>query len=652
MLPIFPFGNLGEMFPYTNIHNMNDDWLITIVKKLSDQFPTFETDLAKKLNKPEQEGADGDILVNRGEGITEWLSFETYSTPTIIQAVYDWLNEHPEATTTVQDNSISLAKLTESLRNIIKNLNSRPAKMGVAETLTYNKSRIMDTLASGDYSLQGCEYNSNRDRYVFCFSTETLTPIIIETDNEFNYIRHKTVPSGGHMNDITYNPNTDKYYIATSDSTIQVVCVDGTSLDTLSAIALPAVAGVVTRISYDSISDTYFIYNSEGNINTNVYQLTNDFTQKTLMMTNVWNRCVQNMFTDSYTIYGQGSTMFNGRFVLLFWFGFEHNLGISRMVFLNSDNTNIDFFFDFENLHIFDESETIMRVGNNLYIPSYYSNKINISRVATNGVTAEELNTLFRTPLAKYTYSSENPTMLEDFALYPDENSIYKCWMTFQTNPAGISGEQGVFTGLTYGNNNGMQMLIEPSHFYYRKKINNEFYGWHDILLNPRETTTNILTEALAPFTAGVQYLRYTGTDYSWLPFNDSNFRYAEFKIEYCYSSRIVTAIDVTNNLRIRNEYVNNVWTGWFVEGIATHTSNILDIARTVKKGRYSIRYTGQDASWLPNQDTGFIYGIFEITNFTDSIIKVVAYNYNGTKTAVNMYINNQWNGWKMYTGV
>ena len=65
---------------------------------------------------PGNNGTNGQLLKTNGDGTTEWV---TQGTPTDAQvgtAVSSWLDAHPEATTTVQDGSISRQKLNNDLK--------------------------------------------------------------------------------------------------------------------------------------------------------------------------------------------------------------------------------------------------------------------------------------------------------------------------------------------------------------------------------------------------------------------------------------------------------------------------------------------------------------------------------------------------------
>lgn len=117
--PMFPNG-----VPYTNFHDLNTDWLIRTVKAIELQFPGFIDDLNKKLNKPviNPDGTLNDILLSNGDGSTRWEPLSDTIIPEIQAAVDAWLEAHPEATTTVQDGTITPAKLNTELYNLYKQL--------------------------------------------------------------------------------------------------------------------------------------------------------------------------------------------------------------------------------------------------------------------------------------------------------------------------------------------------------------------------------------------------------------------------------------------------------------------------------------------------------------------------------------------------
>ncbi len=67
--------------------------------------------VAKPLTSPN--GTSGQLLRTLGNGQTEWTDFATPTTEQVGEAVENWLDDHPEATTTVQDWSLTANKLVK-----------------------------------------------------------------------------------------------------------------------------------------------------------------------------------------------------------------------------------------------------------------------------------------------------------------------------------------------------------------------------------------------------------------------------------------------------------------------------------------------------------------------------------------------------------
>lgn len=65
--------------------------------------------------KPAVDGTAGQLLRTNGDGTTQWVSQGLPTDQQTADAVSDWLDDHPEATTTVQDGSITEAKLNSAL---------------------------------------------------------------------------------------------------------------------------------------------------------------------------------------------------------------------------------------------------------------------------------------------------------------------------------------------------------------------------------------------------------------------------------------------------------------------------------------------------------------------------------------------------------
>ena len=74
---------------------------------------------------------------------------------------------------------------------------------------------------------------------------------------------------------------------------------------------------------------------------------------------------------------------------------------------------------------------------------------------------------------------------------------------------------------------------------------------------------SNVLDYALSLPNGAHKIVKYMGTDYSWVPDNDSNYRYGMFIIDRGASVILVDAYSWNGALHHYNYYGNNVWQGW-----------------------------------------------------------------------------------------
>lgn len=79
-------------------------------KAAGDAINELREDLNAKITNP-SEGEEGQILTNDGQGGAVWSNVGTPTDAQVGEAVEAWLEDHPEATTTVEDGSLTYAKL-------------------------------------------------------------------------------------------------------------------------------------------------------------------------------------------------------------------------------------------------------------------------------------------------------------------------------------------------------------------------------------------------------------------------------------------------------------------------------------------------------------------------------------------------------------
>lgn len=97
--------------------NLSQDSLISYVRE---GLLTANDNIAAKVPKPFIEGQSGQLLSTNGDGTTTWITPSPASDEQIGTAVSDWLDDHPDATTTVQDGSITIDKLSPELIDTIE----------------------------------------------------------------------------------------------------------------------------------------------------------------------------------------------------------------------------------------------------------------------------------------------------------------------------------------------------------------------------------------------------------------------------------------------------------------------------------------------------------------------------------------------------
>jgi len=89
--------------------------------RLGDDVSDLKSALGNKVSKPSTlpNGTSGQFLRTNGDGTTTWVDYGMPTDAQTANAVSTWLDNHPEATTTVQDHSLQRIKFTEDLNNQI-----------------------------------------------------------------------------------------------------------------------------------------------------------------------------------------------------------------------------------------------------------------------------------------------------------------------------------------------------------------------------------------------------------------------------------------------------------------------------------------------------------------------------------------------------
>ena len=176
--------------------------------------------LEKKINQPLDEnnqptdGAAGQLLRTKGDGSTEWSNVGQPTDAQTAQAVSDWLDAHPEATTTVQDGSLTDAKFSNDLKLQTFNSYVTPQMFGaVGDGVVDDTTAIKDAL---DY----CKTNNTALYFPkgFYLVTENISVDfsvkisghLIATQNTKSRLRASTIVDGRpSTNGFLFTFNTD-----------------------------------------------------------------------------------------------------------------------------------------------------------------------------------------------------------------------------------------------------------------------------------------------------------------------------------------------------------------------------------------------------------------------------------------------------------
>lgn len=112
--------------------------------------------LETKVNRPRDEynqftdGDPGQLLRTNGDGTTEWVDQGLPTDEQTAQAVRAWLDDHPEATTTVQDGSLTEAKFSAQLKlSAIKDYVTPEMFGAVGDGATDDTDAIKAAIAGG-----------------------------------------------------------------------------------------------------------------------------------------------------------------------------------------------------------------------------------------------------------------------------------------------------------------------------------------------------------------------------------------------------------------------------------------------------------------------------------------------------------------------
>ena len=189
-----------RQFPYTNFHDLNTDWLINKVQDMLNEMFTRLGIVEKKVD---------DFIID-----TESLIKEEVDT---------WLDEHPEATTTVQDGSLTREKFTPELSNELpsayKDLYFQPLDV----------EKVTDLYIPTGHYAQGATCDGSGNMYVFYevssgyIGDRCLVKYNLNNVNIYEELYFTNYPNVGHGNSVAYDNINNVIVVMSSNGYVTLV---------------------------------------------------------------------------------------------------------------------------------------------------------------------------------------------------------------------------------------------------------------------------------------------------------------------------------------------------------------------------------------------------------------------------------------------
>lgn len=284
-----------------------------------------------KINYPvspkSKYGTSGQVLRTLGDEATEWVDVGLPTDEQTSVAVEKWLDDHPEATTTVQDGAITDAKLSFALTK------------KVARGNTLMPVYVGDYLSPTTHLPSACLFI---DDYFYCFDAPSRDYAIQNKTNN-GIIRKFSIADNieviddnfpmeapiGHANSVAYNPDTGRIFVAPCWDSSSGTEVDAHYLHVYNYDAASKAltyAGemntgmYVLGVSFDPVAKEFYYMTAQHAI----YRLVDD------PVATPW-RCRWVLYTkpDYSQIIGHGSIIYPGR-------AFLQDFAVYDSVFYNS----------------------------------------------------------------------------------------------------------------------------------------------------------------------------------------------------------------------------------------------------------------------------------------------------------------------------
>lgn len=429
----------------------NDDYLVVDgnsgTRKITPENIVLNSDAVHTLAEHVGDVADNvdGLQINMGKAqgdIEELKNLVGVFVADVDESVQAWLDEHPEATTTVQDGAVTKAKLGNDIyldkyRNIcaVPDTNVLLADIGIDYTQLY--------------TLQGGCYNSNNNHIILAFhKADNPDCIVKELDKDWNLLKTVTLTLY-HANDITYNSKADKYYVADGENPNIVYEVD-TALSAVNTITV-SVGGVIGQISYDVANDRYYLLVGEK-----IYICDAEFDNAVFYAT----LNTDNDYSGVQSVYIGGSCMLGDSFVSMVWFyrNGQQSESFTRLCFVNANKDYDGYYFDFRSQSSYDEQESLLEYPDKIVCIGYVADSITRSNIYKKGMRQEGLtchigdiySNVNRVPVNSYGVctikASSSPTGA-------DITGVYMCYGRYDMRTLRLTTQDADYYRFSYGSN-------------------------------------------------------------------------------------------------------------------------------------------------------------------------------------------------------
>lgn len=204
-------------------------------------------------NNQPTNGTSGQSLRTKGDGTTEWADVGLPTDAQTAQAVSDWLDAHPEATTTVQDGSISESKFTQAVK--------RKFDLDIYPNTLFGYSRGSVVL---DYNYAPSSFGKYGNKlYILCFSRTSDTGKCVEVNLSTNKVVGETDIYLAHANSCASVASRNCHYVCPNhtyegiEHGINKVLKYNNDFTSYTEISTNY---PFLGVSYDSTTDTVYLY--------------------------------------------------------------------------------------------------------------------------------------------------------------------------------------------------------------------------------------------------------------------------------------------------------------------------------------------------------------------------------------------------------